>query len=725
MVAAQAPDNSKYQETYQVKTKKAVDNIKIDGELNEESWQTAESVENFWQYLPVDTAAARRDTKAMVTYDATNIYFAFVCYDTNFYVIQSLKRDNEPIKSDGIFIVLDPLNSRTNGFFFAVNPYNVQSEDLLSLSMEEELSLSWDNKWYSATKRHSTKWVAEIAIPFKTLRYADDKKLWGINFVRCDLKNSEYSTWARVPVHLNFFDFGHTGALLWDMPPPTPEKNVSVIPYITGGVSQNKENNEKTNGTFNAGFDAKIALSSKMNLDLTVNPDFSQVEVDKQVTNLTRFNIFFPERRTFFLENADLFSNYGVPPVRPFYSRAIGLDKNGNKIPIIGGVRLSGNIGDKTRIGIMNIQTTKKEDFAAQNYTAVTVNRRVLKRSVVKAYYFGREGFLTDEQKQINPLGRYGRNAGGEFAYYSNDNKWNAWAGYHKSWKHGIQTEDKYLNGGIGYNSRTFSVFLDCNYIGVNYYTDMGLVPRLENYDAVRDSVIRVGIQFTFNSIKYKILPKKGAINSHEFELGTFLVWKTNGSFNERSNDFTYTINFKNTSRFSTKISNVDVNLLFPISFTDETPLPADWYHYTTGKIEYISDGRKKIVFGGGFAAGNFYNGTLRQLTASVKYRTQPWGNFSVEFENNELRFPSPYGSTSLFLISPRVEINFSNRFFWTTFFQYNTQAENININSRVQWRYKPMSDLFLVYTDNYYNNPFLKNKSRALVFKLNYWFNL
>lgn len=278
---------------------------------------------------------------------------------------------------------------------------------------------------------------------------------------------------------------------------------------------------------------------------------------------------------------------------------------------------------------------------------------------------------------------------------------------------------------GGGYTSRTFSTFIDYDYVGVNYYTDMGFVQRIENYDAARETSIRAGFQFAYNNIRYRILPKKGKINSHEFVSETFLVWNTNGSFNERNNDFSYNINFKNTSQLSAGVSNVDVSLLFPVSFTDGTPLPKNKYQYTFYKLRYNSDGRKKFVFGAGVADGNFYNGTLRQFTASIKYRVQPWGNFSVEFENNALKFPSSYGKASLFLISPRAEINFSNSIFWTTFFQYNTQAENININSRLQWRYKPMSDLFVVYTDNYFNSPFLKNKNRALVFKLNYWLNL
>jgi hypothetical protein len=168
-----------------------------------------------------------------------------------------------------------------------------------------------------------------------------------------------------------------------------------------------------------------------------------------------------------------------------------------------------------------------------------------------------------------------------------------------------------------------------------------------------------------------------------------------------------------------------DVQLLYPISFTNKTPLPSARYRFNQLTIQYASDARKQFSFSAGAGGGSFYNGTFRQLKGSISFRSQPHFNVTLAAEYDRLNFPEPYGSTELFLVAPRVEINFSTRIFWTTFLQYNTQANNFNINSRFQWRYKPMSDLFLVYTDNYFTDPFFKNKNRALVFKLNYWLNL
>jgi hypothetical protein len=723
---AQEINNANYQQEYQIKIVRATDAIKLDGQLDESSWQLAVPVKNFWQKFPVDTGHARRQTEVRLTYDNNFLYVSAVNYDTSYYVIQSLKRDSDPGGSDGFGVVIDPVNAKTNGFLFVVNPYNVQAEDLLSSSaISDDISFSWDNKWFSKTTRLADRWIAEMAIPFKTLRYEAGKTTWGINFIRADLKSNEYSTWTRVPINLQFYDFGFTGAMIWDTAPPPPGRNISVIPYLFSSLSSNREEGQKTDGELNQGLDAKIALSSKLNLDITINPDFSQVEVDRQVTNLTRFSIFFPERRTFFIENADLFNSYGYPGSSPFYSRTIGLDKEGNRIPIYAGIRLTGNLDQKTRLGIMSMQTGKKGDFPAQNYSAVSITRRVLKRSVIKGYYLGREAFMSEQKKKENPLDRYGRNAGIEMSYTRNKGDLQAWYSFNKSWKYGINNHDIFWYSGAGYNNRKFSAFINFSQVGTNYYADMGFMQRIENYDAALDTTIRLGYKSLYAQGSYTIFPKKGILNTHKFSLTNYMVWNPDWTFNERSTEFNYAMSFKNTSEIRAEAINQDVHLLYPTSFTNFVPLPAGEYQFTNINFSYKSDARKKFVYSGGIRTGGFYNGTIQQYVLGLRYRVQPWGSFGIDLEHNDLDFPDPYGSNSLLLIAPRIEINFSNSLFWTTFIQYNTQGNNININSRFQWRYRPMSDLFLVYTDNYFSNPFMQNRNRAIVMKINYWLNL
>ena len=213
--------------------------------------------------------------------------------------------------------------------------------------------------------------------------------------------------------------------------------------------------------------------------------------------------------------------------------------------------------------------------------------------------------------------------------------------------------------------------------------------------------------------------------NLCNFELNHYKVFNPDNSVNEYSTELNYFIQFLNTSDFYCNVHNNNVHLLFPTSFTDAKPLPKGNYSYNRFRIGYNSDFRKVFSFDINAGGGQFYNGTYNSVSAGINLRKQPHVNVGVNGEYNKLIFPESYGSRELFLLSSRVEINFNTAVFWTTFLQYNTQRNNFNINSRLQYRFRPMSDLFLVYTDNYFTDPLLKNKNRAIVFKMNYWLNL
>ncbi len=723
---AQEVNGEIFQKEYQLSISKTTDAIKIDGEFTESTWTSVSTTTPFWKKFPNDIGRPARKTEVKIAHDDKFIYFAVTAYDSGKAYIQSLKRDIGHDGNDGIGIVLDPTNQRTNGFFFVLNAYNAQSEDQLPFpDFENGPGWSWDNKWFSATKLHENKWTAEIAIPFKSIRYSAEKLLWGLNFVRIDTKTNEYSTWTHVPVNFKSMDLGYTGALLWKVPPPLPGSNMVFIPYVTGNTNSDQENGTPNKSGANAGFDAKIALSSSLNLDLTVNPDFSQVEVDQQVTNLSRFSIFFPERRTFFLENSDLFSQYGIPPIRPFYSRTIGLDKNGNKIPILFGARISGNITKSTRIGLMNMQTGRKDSYSPENFSAASISQRLFKRSVLKAYFLNRENNISEEEKRKDPLSAYGRNAGVDFNYNNLKGTWNVWSAYHHSFKPGIKTDNAYIDAGMAYNGRNFSAVVDVGTLGTNYYTDMGFIERINNFDASRDTIIRIGFKQAFMQLGYKMFPKDSKITNHGMNVTGFSVFNPDNSLNETSTELEYNMMFKNTGMLFVSASTNLVNLAFPISFTDQTPIPIGRYNYQQVSLGYRSDFRKAISIFVRASGGGFYNGTLQSIRTTLTFRKQPHLNIALQAEYNKLSFPDPYGTDELFLIAPRIEFNFTTKLFWTTFLQYNTQRNNFNINSRLQYRFKPMSDFFLVYTDNYFTDPLFRNKNRAVVFKMNYWLNL
>ncbi len=716
------------QESYQLSIVRTSEQVVVDGVLDEDIWQNAQRISDFWMSFPIDDRMAEPNvqTEVQMTYDDEFIYVAAVCKGPSPYIVQSLRRDNPQFfRGDAFAIVLDPVNQRTNGFVFGTNPNGVQTESLITGqtgtrgSNSSGLNRAWDNKWYTEVTKHEDHWVAEMAIPFKSLRYGN-KRIWGINFVRADMSNNSYHSWSPVPVQFRSVDLGFTGALVWDETPLKSNSNVSVVPYLLGSGSENRDANESWGQEGQVGMDAKVAVSSGMNLDLTVNPDFSQVEVDVQVTNLTTFNIRFPERRLFFLENSDVFSDFGIPPIRPFFSRRIGLDEQGNTLPILFGARLSGNVNKDLRLGLMTMQTGETTS-PGNNYTSFAMHQRIFGRTVVKGYFHNRQGFVGGEMANEN----YNRIGGGQASFQSMDGKWRAFTGYGLSQTEGLTDENYFFNIGTGYAGREFGFYANYAEVGHDYRADMGFLPRQEHYDAEADTSYLIGFTHFFGRINYNIYPDNPRINQHTFRANIVNNFTVFGDFIQTIVTAGYELSFSNTSQLTIEGSHQDAGLLYPFSFTsDSEPLPTDRYRFNFGGIRYRTDRRRIIFAEFGTEYGGFYNGTRIQYRAEVNYRIQPWGNFAMNFVRNDLDFPDAYGDVRLLLIGPRAEINFTRNIFWTTFFQYNTQTDNFNINSRLQWRYKPMSDFFLVYTDNYFVESW-GPKNRAIVLKLNYWLNL
>lgn len=727
IICAQTLDRAAQQAAYRLAIAHTSDDIRVDGDLSEKTWQSAAVTSEFWLKWPRDGAPAPEQTEVRCAYDNRYLYIAVTAHDTTpNYVIQSLKRDIGYWDSDGFAVVLDPSNAAVNGYFFGTSANGVQTEALLATGNEEE-DRNWDNTWVVKTRNYSDHWTAEFAIPLRILRFKEEQNTWGINFIRNDLSNGVYSVWARIPFQFDGLDLGWTGALEWDKAPRKVKGNYNVIPYVTTSFSKNHETNEQLKTKPNVGIDVKIGIGSGLNLDVTVNPDFSQVEIDEQVVNLTRFDVQLPEKRTFFLENGDLFGNFGIPPIRPFFSRTIGLDNRGAPLPILGGLRLTGNLNADTRIGAMTMLTGKQGDSPSRQYTALAANYRVFGRSTVSGYFLDREEF--SRRGEILKK-QFSRNAGIELGFTSSDGKWSGWLSHHRSFKPGISKENWWGNFGGQYRVRGFSWLSDFLHMGENYYADLGFERRIENFDLVRDTTLRIGYKFWYNEFSYQVFPKNkgGRLNFAEFGGEIFHVFNPNGSFNESSNTLFASLNFKNTSELSFKFSPNWADVPVPFKFDDDEDLqkcpalPPGRYQFASAGFEWSSDYRQPVFYGISGGAGEFYNGKQLQAGIELTCRFQPILNVALRAQYNRLDFPAPYCDVEFLNITPRLEVFFAKNIWWTTFLQYNTQADNFNINSRFQWRFRPMSDLFVVYTDNYGVEVF-GVKNRALTAKVNCWF--
>ena len=350
--------------------------------------------------------------------------------------------------------------------------------------------------------------------------------------------------------------------------------------------------------------------------------------------------------------------------------------------------------------------------------------RRLFGRSSLSGYFLNRQAAADGEFQPDD----YTRNAGIEFGYTKSDGTFSCWATHHHAFQPGIRDKDWWGNTGFVYVGEKFDFLLDLTHMGENYRADMGFETRIQNYDAALDTIFRIGYNFVFVNSNYRIVPKStdSRFNIHFVSFESFSVLNPDATLNEHSNRLEWGSQFKNTSEFSVELNYFQANVPVAFKFDDKPneecpPLPKGRYDFYQASVSWASDNRKLLNYGFEAGGGQFYEGYQTSVSTSIGYRAQPWGNFRIKAEYNLLDFPEPYCDAAFFAITPRIEIFFNRNLNWTTFLQFINQADNFNINSRIQWRYRPMSDLFIVYTDNYAVQNF-GVKNRALVLKLNYW---
>ena len=698
---------------YRLNIKKTDYPVKVDGIGDDRAWKDADEATDFFRVLPMDDGLASEQSAIKMTYDDKNLYLLATFYNATEanYFVESLRRDFSFGKNDNFLLFLDPFNNQTTGFSFGSNAFGAQWDG--TMYDGSRIDLNWDSKWISEVTRDDDKWVFELAVPFKSIRYEEGVTEWGINFSRLDLKSSEKSSWTPIPRQFPTAALAYTGSLVWDAPPPAPGTNFSIIPYVLGEVNRDIEANEDTKSNGKIGGDIKFSLTSSLNLDLTVNPDFSQVEVDRQVTNLDRFELFFPERRQFFLENGDLFANFGYETIRPFFSRRIGLG-----VPIQAGARVSGNLNEKWRMGLMDIQTASVDEtgLPSQNFGVLSLQRKVFGRSNIGLMVVNKQSInYPSENDSINSqYAKYNRNLGLEYNLASSNNLWNGKAFLLKSLAPDENGKGIAHGAHLQYSSRKWSWRLQEEWVSNDYTAEVGYVPR-RNY-----------IKFS-GKLGHLFFPKGGPLVSHGPELNM------NYFFNEalRQTDhlayLVYNFEFRKRSSLMFFVSDDYVELLSPF---DPTRLGiADLatgtkHQWNAFGWEYQSKPQSLFTYSFAGRLGGYYqDGNRTSLTTELGYRFQPYVSLSANLNYNHIDLPAPWNTNEFWLIGAEADITFTNKLFFANLVQYNEQTGNMNLNSRFQWRYSPASDLFLVYTNNYFVTPF-ETRNWGLTLKFTYWLN-
>ena len=693
-------------------------NIKLDGELNESIWGELDIQSDFIKYIPDNGDLAANKTEVRMFHNGKNLYISAVYHDTTSDVqISSLKRDairETGADSDSFSIVIDTYNQQQSGYFFIVNMGGALIDALVSRKGDGFwVSTSWNAVWNARTSVKGNLKYFEIEIPLKAIGYKEDNPYWGVMFHTRDIKINEWTTSTSIERNYRQFDLRFSKPFEVENLSENKSSRFAVTPSVTMNHQEDVVNDTK-GSNFKPSLDIQYNLSSSLKLDATINPDFSQIDVDRQVTNLSRFAVYFPERRNFFLENSDLFNNLGALGVNPFYSRRIGADSD-----ISFGLKLSGNIAKKTRVGVLNVVTKEEDAIASQNYSTFVVQQQLSSAFTATAFLVNRQEI--DGYTFVNDYNRVG---GINLDYKSENNKWTGLANYAGSDTSDISGDNNFYNAMVWYNNVNVSGYAGISKVEENYITDVGFVPRLYNYDANSRSVIREGYiqssgQFALTKF-YK--DSKKIDNFRYFNLSNNAYWDDKGDFSQSRSVFNSKLTFRNQSSIDGWITHEYVNLKYAFDpLNNGNAIAVDQYNYLNSGLEYSSAHNKKLQYGGSFSFGRYYSGDRNRLALNMQYRLMPLARLQLRYERNDLDLKE-LGSDTFHLAQFTGELFISNRLNWTTYVQYNTQFDNFNVNSRLQWEYKPLSYIYLVVSDDY--NQEIARQSWGVAFKMNYRFD-
>ena len=703
----------------------------LDGRLDDAAWSHAVPIEGFVQRDPNYWMPGSERTTARIIYDDKHIYFGFECWvaDSSGFVANNMRRDSQLSGDDNIQIILDTYNDRQNGFFFFVNPLGAQSDLLLS-NEGRTYNLDWDCNWVSRTQRYPDRWTAEVAIPFSQLRFKQsDEMTWGINLSRYDARKNEASQLvvglqsSSPTERYRMSDI----AELRGLTRIRTKRPIQVKPYALPGTTIDYLSTDpQEDASIEAGFDIRYGVTSNLSLDLSYNTDFAQVEGDQEQTNLTQFRLFFPEKREFFLEGANLFqfgeasrrTGSGTrPPTLLFYSRRIGLEE-GRKIPIIVGTKVAGKEG-RTSIGVLNV-TTEAASFLDEddsirvhrtNYSVLRVRRDVFSKSNV--------GIIMVNKQIDDPISgwdRYNR-AGGIDFNYSPTRDLNFQAFVARTWDSEVGDADDARFLSLNYRGRKFWTRLKYLDVEDQFEPEVGFVNRRSGLEGFKryDLYARWRPSPNFGNVRYmSIGPEAQVITDRNNDVKFWvaeLSWFT--SFN--TGDF-WSIQVERTH----DIVNEEFT---PSDRRDDVVVPPGTYTFTTVRTGPRPSRSRKFRPGFSFEAGTYYTG--RRYTFESETAFLPSGRLSYElsYEGNWLRLPQ--GNLSIHTFSNRLLYSFTTDFFVKLFVQWNSDKELVSTNFLLSYRYRPGSDFFLVFDNAYETVSGLDRRNRSVLVKLSYQLNL
>jgi hypothetical protein len=689
--------------------------ITVDGRFDEPAWMLASPAGDFLQRRPRNGEPMTERTEVRFLYDDDNLYIGVFCFDSepDRILVNSLQKDYPTQESDGVTVLIDSLHDRRSGFTFVTNPAGARRD--VQLSNDGQGNANWDGVWDVKTSVNDQGWFAEYVIPFKTLRFSSaPSQEWGLQITRRIPRKNEEADWAPLPQNFSNFRMSLAGTLR-GLENIRQGRNLKVKPFISTGITQSRSGGrlQTVRGIdrlkdWDGGFDVKYGLTPSMTLDATYRTDFAQVEVDQQQVNLTRFNLFFPEKRDFFLENSGTF---GFGPgagtgagsnLVPFFTRRIGLSAAGTPIPIIAGTRVSGQL-DRYDVGVLAMKT---EALGSTPSNTFLVGRA--KRNLSTSSWIG--GLVTNRDSTLS--GDYNRVVGTD-AHFQFFRKLDFDAYLLGSDTPGRSGRSQARRLQAGWTDVEFLANAEYNEVQPNFNPEVGFVrrrdmrqyagevawePLLRGSDSIQNLHFGTAVDYYEGS-------GSGELETRITDTKIGLVWESNAA------------------------ANVIINRTFdrlnaPLSIPSGNPrvtIPAGDYTYNDYSADFITNQRRKISATGTVGSGDFYGGD-RKL-AAVGLILKPNHHLSVNFTYDRNQISLPGGEFTTSLVGTRVIYGFSPRAFLNAFVQYNTDTRLISSNIRFNLVHHPLSDLFIVYNDTR-KTALGQIRERAFIVKLTNLFN-
>ncbi len=692
--------------------------IDLDGRLDEKVWDIPPGATDFIQRLPVTGAAPTFRTEARFLYDDDNlyvgvVYVGVVAFDSepDQATVNDITEDFNFGGSDLVAVVLDTLRDRRSGFAFVVNPGGGRSD--FQISNNGQINGDWDGVWDFQVTRNDEGWVIEFQIPFNTLRFSNAvSQEWGLNMLRTVRRINEQNDWSPVPQRFSPTRVSMAGALR-GLENIRPGRNLKVKPFAVAGFTQTRSGGNPfgdwvTDSDYDGGLDVKFGLTQSLTLDATYRTDFAQVEVDQQQVNLTRFNLFFPEKREFFLENSGTFNLGGggrqfrsarAEDLVPFFSRRIGLSAQGTPIPIIGGAGVTGQVG-RYDIGFLTMKTESSGSTPSNTYTVGRVKQNLLTNSWVG-------GIVTNRDSRVG--GDYNRLFGADaFFQFSNRLEFDAYI--LKTDTPGVKEKDQARRFAAAWRDDELVVGAAYSAIETNFNPEVGFVRR--------PNITKYSGEFSFNPLIRSSRSVRNLI------FGTTLEYFEDGTTEEvetRTQNLNLGIRFQSNARIEFRLTETFERLNRVFRIRPGIGIPEGDYAYRRQRVSASSDSSRKISGGGSVEWGEFWDGESESFTANLSVKPNYRINLAVNYSRNQVDLTG--GSFTTDLLGLRLVYAFNARASFNAFIQYNASRNEVSSNIRFNIIHRPLSDLFVVYNDRR-STANAQVVERALIVKFTNLFN-